>query len=401
MGGVSGVRVTGPLSSYAAGFAAELTRLGYTPLSVQGQLRLVAHLSRWLAGEGLDATALAESRVEAFAVVRREAGYRAYRGSRALRPLLGYLRGCGVVAPPEPVRRTPAEEVLERFRGYLLGERGMSPKVAAGYVRLVAPFVIDRVDAAGEVDPRRVTSAEVSAFLVAESGRLAPKTTQRVASALRALLGWWHLEGVLAASLSEAVPKVAHRPPGLPKAVEAAGVAAMLASCDTSLAGRRDCAMLLLLARLGLRAGEVAALQLEDVQWRAGQIVVRGKGNRRDLLPLPVDVGQAITDYLRLRAVAVLDRCVFVRIKAPHHGLTGVGVTQAVAAAARRAGLGTIYAHRLRHSAATSMLAAGAPLVEIAQVLRHRRPLSTTAIYARVDVQALRTLARPWPGGAE
>jgi site-specific recombinase XerD len=399
MGGVLGVRVVGPLAWYASGFAAELTRLGYTPLSVQGQLRLMAHLSRWLADGGLDTAALSGPTVEAFAVARRRAGYRAYRGSGALRPLLGYLRGSGVAPLPGPLELTPAEKVLERFRGYLLGERAMSPKAAEGYVRLVRPFVVDRVGAAGMVDARRVTSAEVTAFVVAESGRLAPKTTQRVASALRALLRWWHLDGVVTGSLTEAVPKVAHRPPGLPKAVTAAGVAAMLASCDSGPAGRRDYAMLLLLARLGLRAGEVAGLQLGDVQWRAGQIVVRGKGNRRDLLPLPVEVGQAIADYLCSgRPAPALDRCVFIRVKAPHRGLTNAGVTQAVAAAARRAGLGTLYAHRLRHSAASAMLAAGAPLVEIGQVLRHRRPL-TTAIYARVDVQALRALARPWPGG--
>jgi integrase len=156
--------------------------------------------------------------------------------------------------------------------------------------------------------------------------------------------------------------------------------------------------MLLLMARLGLRCGEVAALGLEDVDWRAGQVTVCGKGGRRDLLPLPVDVGQAIADYLKVgRPATAIGRTVFVRVKAPHCGLSSGGVTQAVAAAARRAGLGTINGHRLRHSAATAMLtAAGGSLTEIGQVLRHRRPL-TTAIYARVDVEALRTLARPWP----
>jgi len=155
--------------------------------------------------------------------------------------------------------------------------------------------------------------------------------------------------------------------------------------------------MLLLMSRLGLRCGEVAALALEDVDWRAGQLAVRGKGNRRDLLPLPVQVGQAVADYLHLgRPVTAIGRSVFVRVKAPHRGLSSGGVTQAVAAAGRRAGLGSVRGHRLRHTAATSMLAAGASLAEIGQVLRHARPL-TTAIYAKVDIQALRTLARPWP----
>ncbi len=152
-----------------------------------------------------------------------------------------------------------------------------------------------------------------------------------------------------------------------------------------------------MLVRLGLRAGEVAGLQLDDLHWRHGEVVVRGKGGHRDRLPLPADVGQVLADYLRTgRPPAAVDRCVFIRVKAPHRGLTNTGVTQVVNAAAHRAGLGTIYAHRLRHSAATTMLAAGAPLTEIGQVLRHRTVL-TTAVYAKVDIKALRGLAMPWP----
>jgi integrase/recombinase XerD len=196
------------------------------------------------------------------------------------------------------------------------------------------------------------------------------------------------------------VPKVAYRSPGLARALPPANVEAMLRSCDrTSVAGLRDFAMLTLLARVGLRAGEVAGLCLDDIDWRSGELAVAGKGRRRDRLPLPGDAGAAIADYLQQgRPANALDRRVFTRIRAPHKGLTAGGVTQAVAAAARRAGLGTVYAHRPRHSAATSMLAAGASLTEIGQVLRHRGPL-TTMIYAKADTTALRALARPWPTG--
>jgi site-specific recombinase XerD len=178
-------------------------------------------------------------------------------------------------------------------------------------------------------------------------------------------------------------------------------VQALLASCDRqAAAGRRDLAMLILLARMGLRAGEVAGLGLDDIDWRRGEITIYGKGNRRDRLPLPADAGEAIAEWLQHgRPSTALDRSVFIRIKAPHQGLTSGGVTQAVAAAARRAGLGTIYAHRLRHSAATAMLAEGGSLGEIGQVLRHRRP-HTTAAYTKVNVEALRALARPWPGAS-
>jgi integrase/recombinase XerD len=400
MDGLFGVRMAGPLTPYAPGFSAELTRLGYTLFSTRGQLGLVAHLSRWLDGEGLDVGALAPSTVEAFLAARRDAGYHAYSSPTALGPLLGYLRGLGAapaVAVLEP--SSPLDVALERFRGYLLGERGLTVAAARGYIDMVRPFVAGR--AHGDVlELADLVASDVTVFMVAQSGRFSPKTMQRLASALRSLLRFWHLEGVLATSLIEAVPKVAYRPPGLPRALQPAQVAALLASCRRErVEGLRDYAILLLLSRLGLRAGEVADLRLEDLDWRGGQITVRGKGNRRDLLPLPVEVGQAVAGYLRAgRPAAALDRCVFVRVKAPHRGLTGTGVTQAVAAAGRRAGLGTIHAHRLRHSAATAMLAAGAPLTEIGQVLRHRRPL-TTAIYAKVDTEALRPLARPWPSG--
>jgi integrase/recombinase XerD len=399
MDGLFGVRMTGPLARYAAGFAVVLRQVGYTSLSTRDQLALVAHFSRWLASEGLDGGDVGETAVEAFVLARRAAGYRAHLTLRSLVPLLAYLRGLGVIAPAEVAPLTPVEQELERFRGYLLLERGLTPAAARDYVWLVRPFVADRVGARG-VDPQRVTAGEVTSFMVAASARLGSKTVQRSASALRSLLRFWHLEGVVATSLVEAVPKVAHRARQLPRGLEPDQVAAMLASCDTDrVDGLRDYAMLLLMSRLGLRCGEVAALALDDLDWRAGQMTVRGKGNRRDILPVPVEVGQAVADYLRVgRPATAIGRPVFVRVKAPHRALSSGGVTQAVAAAGRRAGLGTVYGHRLRHSAATSMLAAGASLAEIGQVLRHRRPL-TTAIYAKVDIEALRTLARPWPRG--
>lgn len=396
-----GVRMVGPLTPYARGFAEELTRLGFTTFSARGQLGLAVHLSRWLAGAGLDATVLTTVTVDAFLVARRAAGYTQYLTPKALAPLLGYLRGLGV--SPQPVVAAPAtsvEELVERYRGYLLVERGLAVKAARGYVDLIRPFVTGRVSADG-VELEALTAGEVTAFLVAQSRRLAPKTTQRLATALRSLLRFWHMEGLIAGSLAQSVPKVANRRAALPRPLEPLQVAAMLSGCEPdSRAGQRDLAILTLLARMGLRAGEVAGLQLEDIDWRRAEITIRGKGSRRDRLPLPVDVGQAVAGYLRHgRPATALDRSVFIRIKAPHRGLTATGVTQAVAAAAQRVGLGTIYAHRLRHSAATSMLAHGASLTEIGQVLRHRRAL-TTAAYAKVDTEALRTLARPWPGAS-
>jgi integrase/recombinase XerD len=262
----------------------------------------------------------------------------------------------------------------------------------------VRPFVASWA-AVGGADLRGLAAGDVTAFLTGQSRRLAPKTAQRLATALRSLLRFWHVEGLISGPLDRAVPKVANRRPGLPRPLDPAQVRALLASCDRGTAsGRRDLAMMTLLARMGLRAGEVAGLRLDDIDWRRGEITVVGKGNRRDQLPLPADAGEAVADWLRHgRPPTALDRSVFIRIKAPHRGLTACGVTMAVFAAGQRAGLGPIYAHRLRHSAATAILAGGGSLAEIGQVLRHRRP-HTTAAYTKVNAEALRALARPWPG---
>jgi integrase/recombinase XerD len=223
---------------------------------------------------------------------------------------------------------------------------------------------------------------------------------QLLVCALRSFLGFLHVDGVLPHSLTSAVPSVAgSRLAGLPKGLTSGQVRQLLGSCDQGTAvGRRDFAVLTMLVRLGLRAGELVALELADVDWHGGEIVVRGKGNRCERLPLPVDVGQAIVTYLQHGRPASECRRVFLRMRAPRGALSSGGVTSIVPGAARKAGLPPVAAHRLRHTVATEMLRAGAPLREIGQVLRHRSVLST-AIYAKVDHQALRQLARPWPAG--
>lgn len=401
MNGVPRVGVVGPLEPYAAGFEAELTRLGYTLFSARGQLGLAAHLSCWLAGQGLDGAALTPAVAAEFLMARRSAGYTAYRSLKALSPLLGYLRGLGVTpVPVAEVPQGPVEVLLERYRRYLVGERGLRAPTARGYLDLVRPFVVGRATNDG-VDLVGLSAADVVGFVLVVSGQRTPKSTQRTMSALRSLLRFCHVQGLLGVPLAAAVPSVASRRAGLPRFLEPAQVQALLESCDrTAVAGRRDFAMMTVMVRLGLRAGEVAALGLGDIDWRRGEITVVGKGPRSERLPLPADVGATIADYLRHgRPAGAIDRCVFVRVKAPHRGLSAGGVTQAVIAAGGRAGLGPLSAHRLRHTAATNMLRAGAPLAQVGQVLRHRRAL-TTAAYAKVDRDALRALGRPWPGGA-
>jgi integrase/recombinase XerD len=360
---------------------------------------LMAHVSRWLAGEGLGAGGLTGEASERFLVTRREAGYAQLRSPKALLPLLGYLRRIGVAPQAPPAGPAgPADELLERYRRYLVTERGLGASTAADYAAKVRPFLAARTDhgLAG------LTAAGVTAFVVETCPSMRKGTAKLTVTALRSLLGWLHLAGEIPGPLAWAVPAVASwRLAALPAPLEPAQVQAMLDGCDAGTAvGRRDRAMLVLLARLGLRAGEVAGLTLEDIDWRAGEIIVTGKGRCSERLPLPADAGEAIAAWLRDGRAAPFEgtRRVFLRVRAPHGGLTPTGVSQAVFAAGQRAGIEGVHAHRLRHSAATGMLRAGASLPEVGQVLRHRRLLST-AIYAKIDVLALRALARPWPAG--
>lgn len=395
----SRVRLSGPLKEFGPGFVGELERLGYSPIGATLQVRLMARVSSWMQAESLVLGGLSDEVVERFLAERRAAGHRDYVSARAMAPLLAYLRELGVVPSASPVQPSTRAGMLgERFRGYLTVERGLARGTVTGYVDAVKPFLAG-LDEDG-LDLGELTAGRVTAFVVARCPGQSRGAAKMTVTALRSLLGFLHVEGLIAESLIGAVPSAASwRLSGLPRFLEPEQARALLDSCDSQTAtGRRDLAILTLLLRLGLRAGEVAGLRLEDLDWRAGELVVVGKGRRSERLPLPVDVGEAIIGYLRDgRPDSALDRTVFIRVKAPHQRLTTGGVTQVVVAAGRRAGLGQIHAHRLRHTAATSMLRAGAPLREIGQVLRHREQLST-AIYAKVDRGALSSLARPWPG---
>lgn len=395
------VRVGGPLEFYARGFAAELFRLGYTPVSATCQLRLMAQLSRWLGEESSDLAELTSGAVETFLAARRAGGSTNYSSPKALEPLLRYLRTLGAVPPPPVPDPTPIDAVLERYRTYLTVERGLASATTRYYIDLVRPFVKGRERASG-IDLLGLSPRDITDFVLAECRNRRRGSVKLMVTALRSLLSFLHLEGELTQPLATAVPSVASwRLAGLPRSLEPAQVRELLASCDRRRAtGRRDFAILMLLVRLGMRAGEVVGMELDDIDWRSGEVVVRGKGNRQERLPLPSDVGEAIVGYLRRgRPPTAEGRTVFVRRRAPHRRLTSTAVTNIVREAGRRARVGTLSAHRLRHTAATLMLRAGAPLEEIGQVLRHRSSLST-ATYAKVDRKSLRTIARPWPGSA-
>jgi site-specific recombinase XerD len=387
------------LAPYAEGFAAELAVQGYTPLSAANQLRLLAHVSRWLASQGLSPAELTTAPVERFLVSRRQAGYICWLSPRGVAPLLGYLRHLGVV--PEARSQaavTPVDALLAEYHRYLVTERGLAAPTVAYYEGVARLFLTEQ---GGPIVEKlaALTSAAVTGFVVRESRRCSVGSTKFMVTALRSLLRYLHLQGVTDRPLAAAAPAVAGwRLAGLPRGLRPGQVTALLASCNRRLTtGRRDYAILLLLVRLGLRAGEVAALSLDDVDWRGGEVLIRGKGQREERLPLPVDVGEAISGYLcGDRPPSSSGRPLFGCVRAPHHAISPGAVRAVVCHAARRAGLTGVSCHRLRHTAATEMLRAGAGLAEVGQVLRHRHA-ATTAIYAKVDRTALHVLARPWP----
>jgi site-specific recombinase XerD len=287
--------------------------------------------------------------------------------------------------------------LVAEFRSWLAVVRGLSPETVRCYGTQAGKFLaglpepVD--DAVRQLDSRRITT-----FLVDYCRDYDPASAKAMVTALRALLRFLHMSGRIPVPLVGAVPGVAGwRLASLPHGLDAAVVARLLAGCGRATAvGRRDRAILTVLARLGLRGAEVAALELDDIDWRCGEITVRGKANRIDRLPLPVDVGEAIVTYVTDGRPACAVPTLFCTVRRPYRPLNGSAVRAIMGRACAHADLPRVGAHRLRHSLASDMLRAGASLQEVGQVLRHRSHLSTT-IYAKVDENTLRPLARAWP----
>lgn len=400
----SRVFVSGPFAVFREGFLRSLLKWGYTPDSAANQLHLVAHLSRWLAGEGLDVQTFRETDLQRYFQFRRHAGYSHCVSIKAMLSILTYLRAEGItLAAANGVSRGPVDSAIDQYRDYLVHERGLAQLTIHNYINAVRPFLMSELSQDGyKINWESLNAAKVTAFVVARTPSQSRSLASTTVTALRSFLGYLYLKGLIKQQLTAAVPMVAGwRLAALPKTLQPREVQALLEACDQrTRMGRRDFAVLKMLVRLGLRASEVAGLRLDDIDWRAGSILIRGKGNQIEPLPLPQDVGGAVVAYLRRgRPVTAADRSLFVRIRAPHRALSGIGVSGIVVAAARRAGLGDIRAHLLRHTVASQLLRAGSSLPEIGQLLRHRH-ISTTAVYAKVDRDALRSIARPWLGGA-
>lgn len=392
-------RVSGPLAPEVQAFRAEMTKEGYADCTSQDNAYVLAHLSRWLEAEGLAPSELTGDQLERFAAARREEGYRRRRTVRSLRLLLRYLREKGLVPDGEPAEAGgPAERILDAFGRYLRTERQLADRTVCLRVHLVRPFLAGLAGPDGTVCMGQVSPASIAAFVTGRSRVYATGSVKQVTVALRSLLRYLFAAELIDRDLSPSVPPVAGwRMSGLPGSGEDGDVAAMLAGCDRStVTGARDFAVLVLMSRLGLRACEVARLRLDDLDWRSGELAVRGKGGRVDRLPLPADVGGAVAGYLRLRRPPSACREVFLRTRGPEAPMSRQSAVMIPRRACERAGLPAAGAHRLRHRAATLVVNNGGSLAEAAQLLRHGSE-TVTAIYAKVDRAALAVVACPWP----
>jgi site-specific recombinase XerD len=364
-------------------------------------LKDLGRVGVWLSGEGLEASQFNEERASAFLTARRAAGHRRIPGPRAMVPLLSYLRETGVVAAEQPPV-TPLGALLGQYRCWMVGERGLAAMTVLRYENTARRFLQEQASAAGVFEPAALTGVDINAFLLRECGRVSAGSAKGRVAELRSILRFLYLQGITPLPLGTAVPPVggwrfATLPP---PTMTAADVQRLLDSCDRgSPVGIRNFAIMTLIARLGLRSIEVARLELHDVDWRAGELVVRGKGRRHDRLPLPAEVGEALVAYLSGGRNPKGARHLFLTCRAPRGPIRADLVGDVVERACTRAGLPRMGPHRLRHALAGELLRHGAGLVAISQVLRHQ-DLATTALYAKVDFSTLRTVAQPWPGTA-
>jgi integrase/recombinase XerD len=394
----------GPLAAHLISFANAIGAQGYRAQSMQQQVRIAACFSRWLKQSGVGLKDICDD--HAIRYLRYRARHvKPFPADRAaLRHLIDLLRSEGVIPGENIAARSvlPTEICAQEYAEYLRDAQALAEATIIHYVPFVRDF-LHHCFGDGKVTLSRLRAADVVSFVQLRARRLHLRHAKLMTTALRSFLRYVRYRGDIAPDLAAAVPAVANwSMQSIPRAISAEQTRQLLASVNRQTAvGRRDYAILLLLARLGLRAGEVAFLELDDIDWRSGQLSVRGKGGQRNELPLPADVGKAIAAYLQHGRPRSNSRRVFLRVKAPITGFRrSNGVITLVRHSLQRAGIDapTMGAHQFRHGLATQMLSHGASLSEIGEVLGHRHP-QTTSIYAKVNIRALRTLAVPWPGG--
>jgi len=395
----------GPLAVHVSSFAKSTREQGYAKKSIHRMVLLAACFSRWLEQQRIKLRGITSDHVAEYLRYRAQQ-VQPHRGdAAALRHLIEFLRRNDLI-PTKKIsapRSTPAEQYARFYEQYLRETRALANATVVAYMPFIRGFLDSRFGD-GRVTVSRLGAGDVVEFVQREAPRMHMKRAKLMTTALRSFLRYARYRGDVTLDLAAAVPVVANwSMPSIPRAIAADQVRQLLASIDRHTAiGRRDYAILLLLARLGLRSGEVVFLELDDIDWNVGLLRVHGKSGRRSELPLSAEVGKAIAAYLRRGRPDSASRRVFLRAKAPIRGFRGASsLGSIVRHSLQRAGVDapTYGAHQFRHGLATEMLRQGASLAEIGEVLGHRHP-QTTNIYTKVDIKALRTLALPWPGGA-
>jgi len=397
----------GVIGVYFDSFAAHLAACGYATATIRSQLKLLGQFNEWLIRRRCAIHQLNDELVTSFLKRCTRRG-RVQRGdAKTLRQFLIHLRTRGVLAPLAPVvDDSPLGQLQHEYARYLTTERGLAPVTVSDYVDVLRRFLTERFGN-GPLDFSTLTVSTITTFVIRQARTMSPRYAQSMVSALRSICRFLRQRGAIDRDLAAAMPSVSDwRLATIPKYLNPEEVERVLQTCDGKTAvGRRDHAILLLLARLGLRAGEIIALELDDIRWRAGDILVRSsKRLPLDRLPLLAEVGDALATYLRRDRPPHTTRRVFLCTRAPRRGFANPStVSTIVRRALARAGLSPALkgAHLFRHSLATRMLRHGASLPEIGMVLRHRA-VQTTEIYAKVDLDGLRALTQPWPetGGA-
>ncbi len=393
---------SGPLFPYFNLYLTQLKERGYALGSFYEQIHILRRFDRWLRRTGRSVRELNESVTRRFLRRCLNRGYGKNAGVSTMRRLLTMLRQTGVTPKAKTPPPSPSEQLMCAYGRFLLEERNLSPQTVV-HRRLAAGRFLSEKFGDGLLDVSKLRALDITTYVLRHARDHGPFYARHLTTGMRQFLRYLYYKGLTDTDLSLAVPAVARWSfSSLPKHLPAAQVRRILRHCSRSTPlGRRNYAILLLLARLGLRAGEVVRLNLEDIDWENGLITVCGKGKWAQL-PLPADVAEAIARYLRRDRPRCACRRLFIRDYAPVGGFFGAyAIGSIVKRALTRAGVESARkgAHLLRHSLATEMLRKGVSLDEIGEVLRHRSP-DTTAIYAKVDLNSLRTLALPWPGGA-
>jgi site-specific recombinase XerD len=394
----------GPVDTHVESFLTHFHAAGYAGRTVRLKRSIAASFARWTMHEQVAVDDLNESHIVAFVGRSPRRGKAQVRFELAtLRSFLQHLRAeAGVQIPALPIEPSPAEELRCRYVDYLRSERGLAENSIRVYSPYIRDFLRQLASGSGSISPAGLEALTVQDYLLHDIRGRSSEYSRLLATALRSFLRFLFLRGETAIDLSPSVPMVRRWRQGtVPTFISSEEVERALSAPDQSTpGGLRDHAILLLLARLGLRAGEVVALELSDIRWRAGEIVVRGKGRVLDRLPLLSEVGEALAAYLRSGRGKSESRRVFLRTWAPRIGLAGhAAVTHIVRKALAKAEVHPpkrIAAHLFRHSLATRMIRNGASMAEISEVLRHRSQ-NSTAIYAKVAFESLRGVARAWP----